>query len=743
MTDTGAPPPDDGDETAEPRVTFALDEALERLKRTREPADDATVSTDGSTRMSWSSVTEADPATEPEREPAPPAAPSRESSFSFDLGSALARLGDPDQAEPASIEPPPSDASPSVETPARGGPPPDTAMPDRQATPPPSDLPQRDAAAAGALPQREAPTAERAAQADDVHPAAEQAPTAEGLSQLDETHPPDDLPRREAAPTSDLPRREPAPSADLPRRTAPPAADLPRREPPSATDDLPRRESAGPAGDLPRRSAPSAPPAAAAAPVVQPTQPSAPDPTPSGGNRSVFAAANPAPTLPRNPQRMPGAEPAAPVLPPSTALPTLPASNPSSPPPMVDNVGDGVAAPDIHAVRSYQLRAERDRRRGKVIGRSLMFIVLLAAAAAAAVFFGRDLLFPTQWDASLTPLVDEVQLARGQDFSDTVPLEVVDDEEYVSIALSAVLGDDWAEMLPQWRALGIANGGATADSTTAAVVAWRPTIYDHETETIYRASSADPDAAASASRLALEEAFEHQLGVTPNSTFTDDRGGVIGVSSTQAIASHAIDQALLVGSATEVAEFDATIQTPLPVLYELLAVDVFGEPLLEAEAIDPAPVYGDRYPDNVLDLLAVDADRAAFGLLPNEAQSLAPATALGADGWRLIWQNRLPPSTVDRITSIMAADVYQPVMLGTSSCFFAVFETANDLDGAELLAAMTTWVGEAPVEAQAIATPVSPTRVEVQACDPGTSVDQPVDAAGVTTLVERQLARLG
>ena len=441
---------------------------------------------------------------------------------------------------------------------------------------------------------------------------------------------------------------------------------------------------------------------------------------------------------------MPGGEPTAPILPPSTALPTLPASNPSAPPQMVDNVGGTPAVPDIHAVRSYQLRAERDRRRGKVIGRAVMFVVLLAAAAAVAVFFGRDLLFPTQWDSSLTPLVDDVQVARGQDFTDTVPLRVVDDEEYVSVALSTVLGDDWAELLPQWRALGIANGGATADATTAAVVAWRPAIYDPEAETIYRAASADPEAEATeaASRLALEEAYEHQQGVTPHATFPDEANGVMGVSSPQEIASHAIDRALLVGS-SERPELDATIQTPLPVLYELLAIDVFGQPLLEAEAIDPAPIYGDDYPDDVLDLLAVDAVRASFGLLPNEAQSLAPPTALGAEGWRLVWQNRLPPSTVDRLTSIMTADVYQPVMLGTSACFSAVFETANDLDGAELLAAMTTWVGAAPVEAQAIATPVSPTRVEVQACDPGTSVDQPVDAAGVATVIDRQLARLG
>jgi hypothetical protein len=685
MTDSGAPPPDDGDDQAEPRVAFALDEALERLKRTRDGADDAQVSTDGSTRMSWSSVTEAEPDAEPVRDPTPPAGAGPDPSFRFDLGSALARLGDAPEATPETTAPPTDPA-------ARSGPPVENA-------------------AAMSAPPVAAPS--EPARADVAPPA-------------------DDLPRRDAPP----------PATDLPRRDAPPpATDLPRRDAPPPATDLPRRDPTPPTTDLPRRGAPAAsgPPPAATQPLRSPTS----EPSSPADGRSVFAAANPAPTLPRNPQRMPGAEPTPPTLPPSTALPTLPASNPSAPPSVVDNVGGAPAASDVHAVRSYQLRAERDRRRGRVIGRSLMFIVLLGAAAAAAVFFGRDLLFPTQWDSSLTPLVDEVQVARGQDFTDTVPLSVLDDEEYVSVALSTVLGDDWAEMLPQWRALGIANGGATADTTTAAVVAWRPTIYDPETETIYRASSADPETSEAASRLALEAAYEHQQGVTPHATFSDESNGVVGVSSPHEIASHAIDQALLAGSSPELPELDATIQTPLPVLYELLAIDVFGDPLLAAEEVDPAPIYGDAYPDDVLDLLTVDATRASFGLLPNEAQSLAPPTALGDDGWRLVWQNRLPPATVDRLDTIVLADVYQPVMLGTAACFFAVFEAANDLDGAELLAAMTTWVGAAPVEAQAIATPVSPTRVEVQACDPGTTVDQPVDAAGVTTLVERQLARLG
>ena len=217
---------------------------------------------------------------------------------------------------------------------------------------------------------------------------------------------------------------------------------------------------------------------------------------------------------------------------------------------------------------------------------------------------------------------------------------------------------------------------------------------------------------------------------------------MIGVSSPQEIASHAIDQALLVGS-SEVPEFDATIQTPLPVLYELIAVDVLGQPLLAAEEIDPAPIFGDEYPEDLLDVLAVDANRASFGLLPNEAQSLG--TTDGARRRRLAPRLAEPAAPVDRRPRRIA-HVGRRVPAGHARHVGVLLRRVRDRErhrrgGA--LSAMTTWAGQAPVEAQAIATPVSPTRVEVQACDPGTTTDQPVDAAGVTALVERQLAQLG
>jgi hypothetical protein len=439
---------------------------------------------------------------------------------------------------------------------------------------------------------------------------------------------------------------------------------------------------------------------------------------------------------------MPSAEPAVPVLPPSMSLPTLPSSNPSAPPPKAEDVVGGPATPDIHAVRSYQLRAERDRRRRKVVGRAIFFIILLAAAAGAAMFFGRDLLFPTQWDSSLTPLVDQIQTERGAEFSETVPLRVVDDDEYAAVAMSSALGESWADRLPQWRALGIANGGASAQEVTSAIVAWRPAIYDATTDTIYQAESVEPETVDDELRLALLEVFERQRGSTPETSFSDASNGVVGVSSPAAIASHAIDRALLAGSVA-VPEIGDEVQTPLPVLYELLAIDTLGVPLLESASVDPPPEFGDTYPPELVQALSQSSSRATIGLLPNQAEPLGEPVALGPEGWRMIWQSRLPAGTVDRLVPLLLTDAYQPVMLGSSSCFFAVLETRNAEDGATLLASMTSWAAAAPTESAAIASQVSPTRVELQACDPGAGVVQTLNAESVTALLRTQLERLG
>jgi hypothetical protein len=240
----------------------------------------------------------------------------------------------------------------------------------------------------------------------------------------------------------------------------------------------------------------------------------------------------------------------------------------------------------------------------------------------------------------------------------------------------------------------------------------------------------------------LLEVFERQRGTTPETSFSDTSNGVVGVSSPEAIASHAIDRALLAGSIA-IPELGEDVQTPLPVRYERLAIDTLGVPGLESASVDPPPDFGDSSPPDLVQAVSQSPTRAAIGLLPNDAVALGEPVALGAEGWRLIWQSRLPARTVNQLGPLLLTDAYQPVMLGSSSCFFAVLETRDAEDGATLLASMNSWAAGAPTESAAIASQVSPTRVEIQACDPGAGVVQTLNSESVTSLLRLQLERLG
>ena len=476
----------------------------------------------------------------------------------------------------------------------------------------------------------------------------------------------------------------------------------------------------------------------------------------------MFDTANPAPALPRNPQRAPIDEPVAPVLPAATtaALPTLPASNPAAPPPIADNPATP-KGPDVSAVRSFELKQQREKRKSRLAGFTFLAFVVVAGLVAVGLLFGRDWLFPTQWDEALIPLVDEIQLEQGSEFAEPVPVDDLTGGEYAAAALEAAFGDDWAAAFPQWRALGLASGSVDSPAIVDTVVAWRPAVYDAEAGVIYRAAGVD-DAAPTddtaddltdegdgdamsmddALRLALLEAFDDQRGI--DATDVDGASGILGISSPQAIAAASVDRALLIGS-TDVPPISSEVQIALPLLYEMIAVDVFGEPIIDAADVDPAPQYGDDYPDEVLDALVVEHEVAPMGPLPDGAEALGEPTALGPDAWQLVWQNRLPDPTTVRLRSLVKADAYQPFVQGGKGCVAAAFQTEADINAGEVVTALTAWATAAPLEASPTITisPADPARVEFVTCDPGATAEQSVAPSTITGLIDRQLDALG
>jgi hypothetical protein len=121
---------------------------------------------------------------------------------------------------------------------------------------------------------------------------------------------------------------------------------------------------------------------------------------------------------------------------------------------------------------------------------------------------------------------------------------------------------------------------------------------------------------------------------------------------------------------------------------------------------------------------------------------LAAPIPLGVDDWSLVWGARLPESTVDRMASVVVADSYRPIDRAGVICVVGVFETVSAADAAFVLSAMQTWVGASPAAAQASATSVGETRVQLRTCDPGAEASTAPLPGAVDALINRQLLRL-
>jgi hypothetical protein len=473
--------------------------------------------------------------------------------------------------------------------------------------------------------------------------------------------------------------------------------------------------------------------------------------------------ATPADTIPRPVSRSSvfddvptgGVPSAAPTLPAATShasMPTLPASNPAAPPPVVAPVANAPSTPDINALRSAQLRASKQQRQGKMFGRSLLAFVVIGGLIAAALVFGRSLLFDTEWDAQLTPIVNEIEAERGA-FDHPVPLVVVPAAELGDRLRAVTIGDAWVDRVPEWRALGLAVGSVDASSVGSALAATTTAVYDPTGDQIYQLEGVDPASGAIDLRAALERAFDAQANVVPDDgiaqTGADDTAvapadgsGLTGVSSLEMIATRAVDEVLASGGAvSDRRPADDTL--PLPIAYELAAVRVLGEPILSAIGLDPTTyVSGDPYPASIATVLDEGATSAAGVFIQPGEVSLEAPRALGTDDWSLVWGARLPAPTVDQLVEQVVADSYRPVLRGGVTCFVAVFDTVDEAGAGNVLASLTTWAANAPATSQAVATSVAATRVQLEACDPGVDAATAPNPGVVDALIDRQQLRL-
>lgn len=702
---------------------------LDTFKRSPARADSTRVNDaiGGRPRLNWNPVTDSGG-------DAPPREQRDDSGgFAFNLGNALARLGIDDDGHLKS-----ADRDPLASLRSSLG----VTSPE---TPPRSSAP---AAPAASAPSIEIPALERRERTSPVPGEPPAAPSSFA----------DNLPRRTSSAPSVIPSDQvasasPAAPAPVPVAAAPvrpPIAEpAPLREPDdvgastrpyvttgrSVFDDVVSPSPALPptvASDPARPVAAAAPEAPAQTMPTMPTVPTVPPTT-----TPVLAPVQ----VPATPAEAPAAKQQYAHVPGSSILPTLPDVVPAAPPPVAFVPEPDTSQADIRALRSAQLRAGRQRRTGKVIGRALLIVLVLGGIVAAALTFGRSYLFPVEWDPALTELVDEIQADRGAEFQHTVGLVVQPDGEFDATVTRLLIGDGWLARVPEWRALGLVVGDPTPEGIAPDVAAGTLAIYDPAVDRIYMPESANVTLAGADLRLALEHAYDAQLGQTP--VTPSPASSIAGISSTDVLAQRSVDRYIARRDAAAAQPFVPTASNlPLPIAYEMLATDALGEAVLLAAGADPTTATFATDVSTVLPTVLDDrAVLASAAPLQVGERSLGEPVSLGIDDWSLVWGARLPAATVDQLVPLVIADSYQAIDRSGTTCVSGVFEAGNPDQAAVLLSAMTTWVTGAPV-GSASTTALSETRVQLIACDPGAAaaVTAPIEAA--SALVDRQLVRL-
>ena len=405
-------------------------------------------------------------------------------------------------------------------------------------------------------------------------------------------------------------------------------------------------------------------------------------------------------------------------------------------------------------MRTAQMRVKRQQRGSKLFGRAIMIVLVLSLLVAGVLTFGRSRLFPDAWDSALTPIVDQIQQQQEIEFEHPVPLTRQPAPEYALTVSRLLLGDAWLDRVPEWRALGLAAGDPTPEGVGSTLTPRRLAVYDADADRIYMLEGAEATAVHDL-RAALEAAYAAQIGRAAPATAGNGLA-LLGVSAPDLIAQRAVSSYVANVSSPATASTGAIeptpadpagtepdIALPLPIDYEITAVDTLGQPLLISAGVDTNALrFGIELPDDMAQRLDDGAAVTSAGVLQQGERALAEPVALGVDDWSLVWGTRLPADTVAALVGVVGADSYRPFDRGGITCIVGVFETASPTEAGLVLSAMATWAAAGPAQSQPAATSLSETRVQLVTCDPGVNSAVAPPASGVVDLVARQIARL-
>jgi hypothetical protein len=434
--------------------------------------------------------------------------------------------------------------------------------------------------------------------------------------------------------------------------------------------------------------------------------------------------------------------------------PRLPDSDPAAAPPMATMVSSTALAQSAASGSSAAVKGRKKRKRNH-FGKVVLVLILLAGIVAGALMYGRDYLFPEDWNKEVVPAVEALQLRSGLEFKDPVPVNTLSEAEYAAKVAGFIfgpsLGAEWQPSIPRWRALGLVDGDPTLESVNGVVSAWMPAFYDPADRQIYRsASGTDSAAATDAMQDALSAALIDQLAGASTAPTPDATAPAVAAAATDSLAHLAVDDfgaELVAGSTTPDPDRSAFAPLPVPLAHRLLGVDDLGAPIvasLGGDADRAAAVAG--FGVDVTGVLDVPWTAAPVpALITGDTQDTAAddASARGSDFWYAVLAAYLPADTAADAVNSIGADLFTPAIRGAQQCVYGTFTAATPEALPVLQISALAWAELAPTQAGASATTLADgVTVQLVTCDPGTGADATRTPDVAAALIARQVARL-
>lgn len=361
----------------------------------------------------------------------------------------------------------------------------------------------------------------------------------------------------------------------------------------------------------------------------------------------------------------------------------------------------------------------RKQRRGGGLGLFLTLLVL-AGLVAGGIVYGRQYLFPDDWEDNARPFAESVEETRGVDFVEPVVVTPEPPPQFEQRMAGQTLGV-WESDLALWRTFGLASGTVNEETFRALVAGSEPAMYSVDDGQVYHdttlvGTELDARVTEALAIAALDQ--DHGWSVRQSVRTLDDEAMTLASVRRQA-------EDILAASDFGIDLDDAsrsTLDSLPPVLaYRVGAPDVFAELLTSPDPVADNPLAGleVRGPGPIGNEELVLGPEPE---VPVGAEIVRQAQAMESSFWYLALAGYLPGNMSYDTTKLITQSSLTVADEDGTVCSYATFAAATPDEDAIIAAVLGAWVANAPAEMNASVTGL-PLGTQLRSCDPGEGFD--------------------